>query len=53
MVQWKRIRLGTMRLWVPSLASLSGLRIWHCCGSDVGREPPYAVGVALNKRTKD
>ena len=30
-VQWKWIRLGTMRLWVPSLALLSGLRIWHCC----------------------
>ena len=32
MTQWKRIRLGTMRLQVPSLASLSGLRIRHCCG---------------------
>ena len=30
MVQWKRIWLGTMRLRVQSLASLSGLRIWHC-----------------------
>ena len=29
--QWKRIRLGTKRLRVRSLASLSGLRIWHCC----------------------
>ena len=29
-VQQKRIRLGTMRLWVPSLASLSGLKIWRC-----------------------
>jgi len=28
--QWKRIRLGTMRLWVPSLASISGLRIRRC-----------------------
>ena len=28
--QWKRIQLGTMRLWVPSLALLSGLRI-RCC----------------------
>ena len=28
--QWKRIQLGTMRLPVRSLASLSGLRIWHC-----------------------
>ena len=27
--QWKRIRLGIMRLQVQSLASLSGLRI--CC----------------------
>ena len=31
MAQWKQIQLGTMRLWVPSLASLSGLRIWCCC----------------------
>ena len=30
MAQWKRISLGTMRLWVQSLALLSGLRIWHC-----------------------
>ena len=29
-VQWKRIRLGTMRFWVRSLASLSGLGI-QCC----------------------
>ena len=30
-VQWKWIWLGTMRLCFRSLASLSGLRIWHCC----------------------
>ena len=30
MAQWRRIQLGTMRLWVRSLASLSGLRIWGC-----------------------
>ena len=30
MAQRKRIRLGSMRLWVQSLASLSGLRIWRC-----------------------
>ena len=52
--QWKRIQLGTMRLWIQSLASLSGLRIghchelwckskmeawiWHGCGSGVGRQ---------------
>ena len=29
--QWKQIQLGTVRLWVRSLASLSGLRIWFCC----------------------
>ena len=28
--QWNQILLGTMRLQVRSLASLSGLRIWHC-----------------------
>ena len=51
--QWKRIRQGTMRLQVPSLASLRGLRIrpcrelwcrwqtapriWCGCGCGVGR----------------
>ena len=30
MVQQKWIWLGTMRVRVRSLASLSGLRIWHC-----------------------
>ena len=29
--QWKRIRLGTLRFQVRSLASLSGLSIGHCC----------------------
>ena len=29
--QWKQIQLVSMRLWVQSLASLSGLGIWHCC----------------------
>ena len=29
-VQLKQIWLKTMRLWVQSPASLSGLRIWHC-----------------------
>ena len=27
-VQWKRIQLGNLRLWVRPLALLSGLRIW-------------------------
>ena len=36
MAQWKRTQLGTMRLQIRSLASLIGLRIWHCCGCGVG-----------------
>ena len=31
MAQQKQILLGTLRLWVQSLAPLSGLRIQHCC----------------------
>ena len=31
MAQWKQIQLGTMRLHVQSLPSISRLRIWHCC----------------------
>ena len=50
----KRIWLGSMRVWIWSLALLSGLRIWHCpelwcrsqteariwscCGCGVGRQ---------------
>ena len=50
-----------MRMQVQSLASLSGLRIQHCCElwcrlADLIRplawEPPYAAGVALKKKTK-
>ena len=26
-----RTQLAYMRIWVRSLTSLSGLRIWHCC----------------------
>ena len=36
--QRKQIRLGTMKLRVRSLALLSGLRIWHCCGCGVGQQ---------------
>ena len=50
MVQQKRIRLGTMRLQVPSLASLSGLRIWHgrelWCRSQTQIESDIAVAVS-------
>ena len=31
MEQWKHIQLVSMRMWVQSLALLSGLRIWGCC----------------------
>ena len=34
--QWKQNQLGTMRLWIRSLALLSRLRIWHCRGCGVG-----------------
>ena len=38
--QWERIQLVTMRTQVQFLASLSGLRIWHChelwCRSQMG-----------------
>ena len=30
MAQQNQIQLGTMKFWVRSLASLIGLRIWHC-----------------------
>ena len=52
-----------MRFWDWSLASLSGLRIWHCCGCGLWHrlasvaairplawELPYSVGVALKKK---
>ena len=44
----KRIQLASMRLWVPSLASLSGLRIWRCwelwCRSQTWLGSGLAVG---------
>ena len=50
MAQWKRIRLGTMSLRIQSLASLSGLSIWHCremwCRSQAWLRSCVAVAVA-------
>ena len=50
MVQWKQIRLVTVRLWAWSLASPSGLRIWYCpelwCRSQLGLGSCDAVAVA-------
>ena len=49
MVQWIQILLGTMRLRVPSLASLSGLRMWCChelwCSSQTRFGSSIAVAV--------
>ena len=47
----KQIQLGTMRLSVRSLASLSGLRIWRCRGlwcrsqTQLGSRRPAAVAL--------
>ena len=50
MAQRKQIQLGTMRLWVWSLALLSGLRIGHCrelwCRSQMRLRCDIAVAVA-------
>ena len=64
MAQQKQIQLGTMRLQVRSLASLSGLRIQHChelwCRPaavapirPLAWELPYAAGRALKKKKKN
>ena len=61
MAHQKGIRLGTMRLPVQSLASLSGLRIWSCREllhrpvatapiKPLAWEPPQAAGVALKRQ---
>ena len=62
MEEQKRIWLGTMSFQVWSLASLSGLRIWHCCACGVGQQlqlwlNPYSgnskmVGVRPKKEKK-
>ena len=31
MAQREQTQRVSMRMWVPSLALISGLRIWHCC----------------------
>ena len=50
MAQWQQIRLGTMRLLFPSLASLNGLRIWRChelwCRSQTQLRSGIAVALA-------
>ena len=62
-VQREWICLGTMRLWVRSLALLSGLRILSCCElwcrlaaiapiRPLTWELPYASGVALKRQKR-
>ena len=59
----KRIQLGTMRLQVRPLASLSALRIQHCCElwcrpaataliRPLAWDSPYATGAALKQTNK-
>ena len=47
MAQQKLICLGTMRFQVPSPASLSGLRIQHCCELWCGSQTRLRPGVAV------
>ena len=47
MVQRRQIQLGTTGLWVPSLASLSGLGAWCCCELWCGSQTWLRSGVAV------
>ena len=47
MAQRKRIRLGTMRVQVQSLASFSGLRIPHCLELGCRWKASLGYGVAV------
>ena len=61
--QWVKNLILSLRMWVQSLALLSGLRIRHChkqqmhtqiwcgcgCGVALAWEFPYATGMALRK----
>ena len=47
MAQWRRIQPGTMRTRARSLASLSGLRIWHCCELWCGSQMRFRSCIAV------
>ena len=47
MAQRKQIRLVSMRMWVPCPASLSGLRILHCCELWCGSQTWLGSHVAM------
>ena len=62
-MQWKRTQLVSMKMRVRSMASLSRLRIWHCCElwyrlaaaaliRPTAWELPNATGSALKKKKK-
>ena len=40
-------RLASMRMWVQSLVSLSGLGIWHCCELWCSSQMGHGSGVAV------
>ena len=42
--QRKQTRLASTRMWVRSLASFSGLRIWQCCGVGLGSSVAVGIG---------
>ena len=45
--QWVKIQLVSMRMQVRLLASLSGLRIWHCCKLRCSLKMQFRSRVAL------
>ena len=47
MVQWKRIQLVSMRVWVQPLASLSGSGIQQCCELRYWSEMRHSLDPAL------
>ena len=47
MAQQKQILLGNLSLWVQSLASLSGLRAWHCHELWCGSQTWLGSGIAM------
>ena len=58
MAQWLTNPTRTMKLQVQSLVWLSGLRIWHRPAATapirpLAWDPPYATGVALEKKKKE
>ena len=49
MAQWVKEPTISMRMWIQSLASFSGLRIWHCHGHR-SEELPNATGAVQKKK---